>query len=90
MSATRGTGPTQGTPTGGQCSRESPQAAGTSLPDQPSRATTRLTVFSGPVTAIGEAQVKTWLIEWDRSLKTKANYHGLIYGVFAGAVRIAP
>ena len=41
----------------------------------------------GPVTAIGEAQLKTWLIEWDRSLKTKANYHGLIYGVFAYAVK---
>jgi integrase len=43
-------------------------------------------VFAGPVTAIGEAQLKTWLIEWDRSLKTKANYHGLIYGVFAYAM----
>ncbi len=28
-----------------------------------------------------------WLIEWDRSLKTKANYHGLIYGVLAYAVK---
>jgi integrase len=44
-------------------------------------------VFAGPVTAIGEAHLKTWLIEWDRSLKTKANYHGLIYGVFAYAVK---
>jgi hypothetical protein len=44
-------------------------------------------VFAGPVTAIGEAQLKTWLIEWDRSLKTKANYHGLIYGVFAYTVK---
>jgi integrase len=44
-------------------------------------------VFAAPVTAIGEAQLKTWLIEWDRSLKTKANYHGLIYGVFAYAVK---
>jgi integrase len=44
-------------------------------------------VFAGPVTAISEAQLKTWLIEWDRSLKTKANYHGLIYGVFAYAVK---
>jgi hypothetical protein len=35
-------------------------------------------VFAGPVVAIREAQLKTWLIEWDRSLKTKANYHGLI------------
>jgi hypothetical protein len=46
VSAAQGTDPTQGTPTGGQCSRGSPQAAGTSLPDQPRRATTRLTVFS--------------------------------------------
>jgi hypothetical protein len=44
-------------------------------------------IFAGPVTAIGEAQLKTWLIEWDRSLKTKANYHGLIYGVFSYAVK---
>jgi hypothetical protein len=44
-------------------------------------------IFAGPVTAIGEAQLKTWLIECDRSLKTKANYHGLIYGVFAYAVK---
>ena len=44
-------------------------------------------IFAGPITAIGEAQLKTWLIEWDRSLKTKANYHGLIYGVFAYAVK---
>jgi hypothetical protein len=42
-------------------------------------------IFAGPITAIGEAQLRTWLIEWDRSLKTKANYHGLIYGVFAYA-----
>ena len=42
-------------------------------------------VFAAPVTATGEAQLKTWLLEWDRSLKTKANYHGLIYGVFAYA-----
>ena len=44
-------------------------------------------IFAGPVTAIGEAQLKMWLIEWVRSLKTKANYHGLIYGVFAYAVK---
>jgi hypothetical protein len=47
----------------------------------------RLAGPRGPVTAIGESQLKTWLIEWDRSLKTKANYHGLIYGVFAYAVK---
>ena len=44
-------------------------------------------VFAAPVTAMDEAQLKTWLIEWDRSLKTKANYHGLIYGAFAYAVK---
>ncbi len=38
--------------------------------------------FDRPVTAVHEADVKAWLIEWDRSLKTKANYHGLLYGVF--------
>ena len=44
-------------------------------------------MFAGPVTAIGEPQLKAWLIDWDRSLKTKANYHGLIHGVFAYAVK---
>ena len=44
-------------------------------------------IFAGPVTAIGESQRRTWLIEWGRSLKTKANYHGLIYGVFAYAAK---
>ena len=44
-------------------------------------------VFASPVTAIGEAQLKMWLIEWNRSLKAKANYHGLIHGVLAYAVK---
>jgi integrase len=44
-------------------------------------------VFGSPITAIGDAQLKSWLVEWDRSLKTKANYHGLIHGVFAYAVK---
>jgi hypothetical protein len=38
--------------------------------------------FDQPVTSVHEADVKAWLINWDRSLKTKANYHGLLYGVF--------
>jgi integrase len=38
--------------------------------------------FDQPVTSVHEADVKAWLIDWDRSLKTKANYHGLLYGVF--------
>ena len=42
--------------------------------------------FDRPVTSVHEADVKAWLIGWDRSLKTKANYHGLLYGVFTYAV----
>src|SRR5215212_8361422 len=38
--------------------------------------------FDQPVTSVHEADVKAWLIDWDRSLKTKSNYHGLPYGVF--------
>ncbi|MGH3470742.1 MAG: tyrosine-type recombinase/integrase [Nocardioidaceae bacterium] len=44
-------------------------------------------VFTRPVTSIHESDIKNWLIDWDRSLKTKANYHGLIHGVFAYAVK---
>ena len=44
-------------------------------------------LFTKPVTAITEADLKEWLIDWDRSLKTKANYHGLMHGVFAYAVK---
>ncbi len=44
-------------------------------------------VFAGPVTAINEAKLKSCLIDWDRSLKTKANYHGLVHGVLAYAVK---
>lgn len=32
--------------------------------------------------SISEDDVKVWLIGWDRSMKTKANYHGLLTGVF--------
>ena len=42
--------------------------------------------FEGTVAQVKEADVKAWLIGWDRSLKTKANYHGLLYGVFGYAV----
>lgn len=42
--------------------------------------------FAQPVSAISEPEVKAWLIDWDRALKTKANYHGLMYGVFNYAV----
>ncbi len=44
-------------------------------------------LFTKPVTSITEADLKEWLIDWDRSLKTKANYHGLIHGVFTYAVK---
>lgn len=44
-------------------------------------------VFTKPVTSITEADLKEWLIDWDRSLKTKANYHGLIHGVLSYAVK---
>lgn len=44
-------------------------------------------IFTKPVTEVSEADLKQWLIDWDRSLKTKANYHGLIHGVFAYAVK---
>ncbi len=46
-------------------------------------------VFTRPVTSIHESDIKTWLIDWDRSLKTKANYHGLMHVVFAYAVKRA-
>lgn len=42
--------------------------------------------FDQPVNRVHEADLKTWLIGWDRSLKTKANYHGLLYGVFNHAL----
>ena len=43
-------------------------------------------VFARPVSAITEADLREWLLTWDRSVKTKSNYHGLIHGVFAHAV----
>lgn len=42
--------------------------------------------FDRTVAQVREADIKAWLIGWDRSLKTKANYHGLLYGVFNYAV----
>ncbi|CUR54633.1 hypothetical protein NOCA2200023 [metagenome] len=43
--------------------------------------------FTRSVTSIHESDIKEWLIDWDRSLKTKANYHGLMHGVFAYALK---
>lgn len=42
--------------------------------------------FGGLVGAVTEDDVKAWLIGWDRSMKTKANYHGLLTGVFTYAL----
>ena len=36
--------------------------------------------------AIGEQDITAWLIDWDRALKTRANYHGLMYAIFNYAV----
>ncbi len=38
--------------------------------------------FGRMIGDITEDDIKAWLIGWDRSMKTKANYHGLITGVF--------
>lgn len=43
-------------------------------------------IFTRSVSTIREHDIKAWLIDWDRALKTKANYHGLVYGVFAYAM----
>jgi hypothetical protein len=40
-------------------------------------------VFTKSVTSITEADLRTWLLTWDRSVKTKSNYDRLIHGVFA-------
>jgi integrase len=42
--------------------------------------------FDTRIDHVTEDDVKAWLIAWPRSLKTKANYHGLLYGVFSYAL----
>lgn len=42
--------------------------------------------FGGLADAVTEEDIKVWLIGWDRSMKTKANYHGLLTGVFRYAL----
>lgn len=42
--------------------------------------------FDAPIGNVTEQDVKIWLIGWKRSLKTKANYHGLLFGVFSYAL----
>jgi integrase len=44
--------------------------------------------FAQNVTRVHEADIKAWLIGWDRSLKTKANYHGLLFGAFNHALEL--
>lgn len=41
--------------------------------------------FDTRIDQVSEDDIKAWLIAWPRSLKTKANYHGLLYGVFTYA-----
>ncbi len=41
--------------------------------------------FDKPIDAIAERDIKAWLIDWNRALKTKANYHGLLFGIFTYA-----
>src|ERR1039458_23724 len=42
--------------------------------------------FGRNVQDVTPEDVRLWLSRWDRGLKTKANYHGLLFGVFAWAV----
>ena len=42
--------------------------------------------FDTRIDQVSEDDVKAWLIGWPRSLKTKANYHGLLFGVFTYAL----
>ncbi|MFO6453364.1 MULTISPECIES: tyrosine-type recombinase/integrase [unclassified Aeromicrobium] len=42
-------------------------------------------IFHRRIDAITEKDIKAWLIDWDRSIKTKANYHGLLFGIFTYA-----
>jgi integrase len=42
--------------------------------------------FGQEIASITEDDIKAWLIGWDRSMKTKANYHGLLTGVFQYAM----
>ncbi len=41
--------------------------------------------FDQRIDLVTEDDVKAWLIGWPRSPKTKANYHGLLFGVFTYA-----
>lgn len=42
--------------------------------------------FDQRIDQVTEDDVKAWLIGWQRSPKTKANYHGLLFGVFTYGV----
>ena len=43
-------------------------------------------IFDRQIDAIAEKEIKAWLIDWDRALMTKANYHGLLFGIFTYAM----
>lgn len=38
--------------------------------------------FDAKISTVTEDDIKSWLMGWERSLKTKSNYHGLLFGVF--------
>jgi len=42
--------------------------------------------FGRNVDDVTPEDVRLWLSRWERGLKTKANYHGLLFGVFAWAI----
>ena len=41
--------------------------------------------FDQRIDLVTKDDVKAWLIGWPHSLKTKTNYHGLLFGVFTYA-----
>jgi integrase len=42
--------------------------------------------FAGYIADVTEDDIKLWLIQFDRALKTKSNYHGFLHGVFTYAI----
>ncbi len=44
-------------------------------------------LFARPITAITSADLEAWLTGWDRAVKTKEDYFGLVRDVFAYAVK---
>ena len=52
----------------------------------PTMAGTTYLPFGRNVENVTPEDVRLWLSRWERALKTKANFHGLLFGVFAWAV----